>query len=184
MQYTSVGITHHHVPEKESHLVQQVPPNQSSEPLNSKSEIDLSVAMEIEEDDDFDYGDDEDNDDDEDVFGSALANKYNDGISPRAASSKTKKRKKKQQAYNRKRYRNKNKDRGRYYDDRYDPYYDDDDDENLELPVEQKLMNKLLRHYERSVRPVRNASDTVQVKMGLTLTQIFDMVSIMYFSLL
>ena len=53
----------------------------------------------------------------------------------------------------------------------------DQEDDNEPLPVEQKLMNHLLRNYERSVRPVKNASDTVHVRMGLTLTQIFDMVS-------
>lgn len=60
---------------------------------------------------------------------------------------------------------------------------DDNDDENSDedeldedAPTEQKLMYKLMRHYEKSVRPVRNASDTVLVRMGLTLTQIFNMV--------
>ena len=46
------------------------------------------------------------------------------------------------------------------------------------IPTEQRLMNDLLTHYERSVRPVRNASETVIVRMGLTMTQIFDMVSL------
>ena len=55
---------------------------------------------------------------------------------------------------------------------------DDDDDDNMDSPTEQRLMRHLLRLYERSVRPVRNASDTVMVRMGLTLTQIFNMVSI------
>ena len=56
---------------------------------------------------------------------------------------------------------------------------DDDWEYNDEhLPVEQRLMNHLLKDYERSVRPVKNASDTVLIKMGLTLTQIFDMVSL------
>ena len=52
-----------------------------------------------------------------------------------------------------------------------------DDDDSL-LPVEQRLMNKLLWKYERAVRPVKNASDTVVVRMGLTITQIFDLVSL------
>jgi hypothetical protein len=43
-------------------------------------------------------------------------------------------------------------------------------------PDEQKLMNHILRGYEKSVRPVRNATSTVLIKMGLTMTQIFDMV--------
>jgi len=45
------------------------------------------------------------------------------------------------------------------------------------LPTEQRLIRKLLRNYEKSVRPVRNASETVLVKMGLTMTQIFDLVN-------
>jgi hypothetical protein len=36
----------------------------------------------------------------------------------------------------------------------------------------------IYRNYSNSVRPVRNASIPVPVKLGLTLTQIFDMVSI------
>jgi hypothetical protein len=36
------------------------------------------------------------------------------------------------------------------------------------------------RNYSNNVRPVRNASVPVPVKLGLTLTQIFDMVSIVY----
>ena len=58
-------------------------------------------------------------------------------------------------------------------------FFDDAPDNDIDdiLPVEQRLMNHLLRNYERSVRPVKNASDTVFVRMGLTLTQIFDMVS-------
>jgi hypothetical protein len=43
---------------------------------------------------------------------------------------------------------------------------------------EQKLLYHLLKHYERAVRPVRNASHTITVKLGLTLTNIFDMVSL------
>ena len=53
---------------------------------------------------------------------------------------------------------------------------DDDESEEVVLPVEQRLMYKLLHNYDRSVRPVRNATETVPVKMGLTLTQIFDLV--------
>ena len=54
---------------------------------------------------------------------------------------------------------------------------DDPDDEMNYVSAEQRLMNHLLRHYERAVRPVKRAFDTVTVLMGLTLTQIFDMVS-------
>ena len=60
-----------------------------------------------------------------------------------------------------------------------DLYFPDDDPliDTSYMSAEQRLMNNLLRHYERSVRPVKKASDTVSVLMGLTLTQIFDMVS-------
>jgi hypothetical protein len=41
------------------------------------------------------------------------------------------------------------------------------------------LFNFLMyRNYSNSVRPVRNSSLPVPVKLGLTLTQIFDMVSV------
>ncbi len=62
-------------------------------------------------------------------------------------------------------------------------FFEEPDNEADVLPVEQRLMNYLLRNYERSVRPVKNASDTVFVRMGLTLTQIFDMVSRQWFIL-
>ena len=61
---------------------------------------------------------------------------------------------------------------------------EDEDEEVDVVPVEQRLMKQLLRNYERSVRPVKNASDIVLVRMGLTLTQIFDMVRISFISLL
>lgn len=48
---------------------------------------------------------------------------------------------------------------------------------NMTYPDEQRLMNYILKGYEKSVRPVRNASTAVKIKMGLTMTQIFDMVS-------
>jgi len=53
----------------------------------------------------------------------------------------------------------------------------DSDDDDVHSPTEQRLMRNLLRRYETAVRPVHNASDTVMVRMGLTLTQIFNMVS-------
>ena len=48
---------------------------------------------------------------------------------------------------------------------------------NRGIPDEQRLMNFLFRGYERTVRPVRNASTPVIIRIGITLTQIFDMVS-------
>jgi len=50
----------------------------------------------------------------------------------------------------------------------------------LSPPREQQeklLLQQLMRGYERDVRPVRNASQSVVVRVGITLTQIFDMVS-------
>ncbi|KAH3832550.1 hypothetical protein DPMN_086504 [Dreissena polymorpha] len=49
------------------------------------------------------------------------------------------------------------------------------------VPDEQRLMNYLFQGYERTVRPVRNASTPVVIRMGLTLTQIFDMVNMQLF---
>ncbi|VDK43383.1 unnamed protein product, partial [Anisakis simplex] len=40
---------------------------------------------------------------------------------------------------------------------------------------EQKLLHHLLREYEKAVRPVRNASHTITVKLGMTMTNIFEM---------
>ncbi|CAF0775433.1 unnamed protein product [Rotaria sordida] len=41
---------------------------------------------------------------------------------------------------------------------------------------EQRLLYFLMKNYSNNVRPVRNASLPVPVKLGLTLTQIFDMI--------
>ena len=46
----------------------------------------------------------------------------------------------------------------------------------MTIPDEQRLMTYILNGYEKSVRPVRNASTAVKIKMGMTLGQIFDMV--------
>ncbi|WKX88903.1 hypothetical protein Q1695_008496 [Nippostrongylus brasiliensis] len=40
---------------------------------------------------------------------------------------------------------------------------------------EQRLLYHLMRDYEKAVRPVRNASHTVTVRLGMTMTNIFDM---------
>lgn len=45
------------------------------------------------------------------------------------------------------------------------------------VPDEQRLLNKIYRNYDNSVRPVYNATHNVVVKFGLTLIQIMDMVS-------
>lgn len=43
------------------------------------------------------------------------------------------------------------------------------------IQQESRLLTYLMQNYDREVRPVFNFSDTVQVKVGITLTQIFDM---------
>ncbi len=48
----------------------------------------------------------------------------------------------------------------------------------IKLPDEQLLLSKILRNYDTASRPVFNASHTVTVKFGYTLTQIADMVRI------
>ncbi|PAV82082.1 hypothetical protein WR25_27000 isoform G [Diploscapter pachys] len=40
---------------------------------------------------------------------------------------------------------------------------------------EQKLLDYILFNYEKAVRPVKNSSSTVVVKLGMTLTNLFDM---------
>ena len=49
---------------------------------------------------------------------------------------------------------------------------------NIRIPDEQRLLMKLLHNYDTAARPVFNASHTVTVKFGLTLTQIADMVCV------
>ena len=46
-----------------------------------------------------------------------------------------------------------------------------------ETQEESRLLSYLMENYDREVRPVYNASHPVEVKVGITLTQIFDMVS-------
>ena len=42
---------------------------------------------------------------------------------------------------------------------------------------EKRLVNFVMRHYDNTVRPLKNASDAVVIRLGITLTQIFDLVS-------
>jgi hypothetical protein len=46
-----------------------------------------------------------------------------------------------------------------------------------DMPDEQRLFYTLMTGYERAVRPTRKASDVIVVKLGITLTQIMDIVS-------
>ena len=48
---------------------------------------------------------------------------------------------------------------------------------NKLVPDEQRLLQKLFRNYDNSVRPVYNATTSVVVRFGLALVQIMDMVS-------
>ncbi|CAG0885889.1 unnamed protein product [Darwinula stevensoni] len=50
-----------------------------------------------------------------------------------------------------------------------------DTDPRLRENDEKRLLDYLMRGYDRDVRPVRNASRPIQIKLGITLTQIFDM---------
>lgn len=59
-----------------------------------------------------------------------------------------------------------------------------DDNDGNQITDEQRLLRHLLGEYEKAVRPVRNASSTVMVKMGMTMTNIFDMVPFPFLSLL
>ena len=58
----------------------------------------------------------------------------------------------------------------------YHPYYHLALNDSDSLPDEQRLMAQLLRNYDPSARPVYNASTTVSVAFGISLTQLSDMV--------
>ena len=60
-----------------------------------------------------------------------------------------------------------------FLDARYDSYAA----RQRETQEESRLLTFLMENYDREVRPVYNASHPVEVKVGITLTQIFDMVS-------
>ena len=47
----------------------------------------------------------------------------------------------------------------------------------VNMSDEQRLFHTLMMGYEKSVRPTRRAADAVLVKLGITLTQIMDIVS-------
>jgi len=58
----------------------------------------------------------------------------------------------------------------------YHPYYHIALNDSDSIPDEQRLMAQLLRNYDPSARPVYNASNTVSVAFGISLTQLSDMV--------
>ena len=45
------------------------------------------------------------------------------------------------------------------------------------MQMESKLLKYLMKNYDREVRPVINPKTAMVVNVGITLTQIFDMVS-------
>ena len=45
-------------------------------------------------------------------------------------------------------------------------------------PAERRLINNLLAYYQKLERPVVNESDAIQLRFGLTLQQIMNVVSI------
>ena len=47
----------------------------------------------------------------------------------------------------------------------------------VNMSDEQRLFHTLMMGYEKAVRPTRRAADAVVVKLGITLTQIMDIVS-------
>lgn len=47
----------------------------------------------------------------------------------------------------------------------------------MDMSDEQRLFYTLMNGYERAVRPTKNSSQAVVVKLGITLTQIMDIVS-------
>jgi len=46
-----------------------------------------------------------------------------------------------------------------------------------DMPDEQRLFYTLMTRYEKAVRPTQKASEPVVVKLGITLTQILDIVN-------
>ncbi|XP_015790530.1 acetylcholine receptor subunit alpha-type acr-16 [Tetranychus urticae] len=50
-----------------------------------------------------------------------------------------------------------------------------DQDEANQTNDERRLFNYLMRNYEKNVRPVKNAANPIVVRLGITLTQIFDL---------
>ena len=59
-----------------------------------------------------------------------------------------------------------------------DARYDAQPIKEHRMQEESRLLNYLMGKYDREVRPVYNASKPVVVRVGITLTQIFDMVSL------
>jgi hypothetical protein len=52
---------------------------------------------------------------------------------------------------------------------------------NIDLPDEQKLINKLLSFYDPAARPVFNASQAVVINFSFALIQLCDLVYLTFF---
>lgn len=50
-------------------------------------------------------------------------------------------------------------------------------EKEFDMTDEQRLLYKLMENYDNSVRPVMKASSPVVIQLGITLTQIMDIVS-------
>ena len=50
-------------------------------------------------------------------------------------------------------------------------------EEDYQTNDEKKLLNYLMRNYDKRIRPVKNVSSPVLIRLGITLTQIVDLVS-------
>ncbi len=53
----------------------------------------------------------------------------------------------------------------------------DEEDGDFNMTDEQAILSKLMWSYDRHTRPVLNASHAVKILLGITLNQIFDVVS-------
>lgn len=55
--------------------------------------------------------------------------------------------------------------------------YNPEDYSNEQTNDERRLYNYLMRNYDNTIRPVYNAYHAINIRLGITLTQIFDLVS-------
>lgn len=73
--------------------------------------------------------------------------------------------------------------RGNYYNNyRFNqhlsgPVTNNPDYSNEQNNDERRLFNYLMRNYDNTIRPVINASKPINIRLGITLTQIFDLVN-------
>ena len=75
--------------------------------------------------------------------------------------------------YNRKNYNYQNNYQQRFGNQPNTPDIDYSNEQNND---ERRLFNYLMRNYDNTIRPVHNASKPINIRLGITLTQIFDLV--------